>query len=301
MPDPVTPAAPAPGTPAAAAPTTPAVPAATPPAAAPVTPPAAAPASLLDGAAPAATPPAAAPAAPAAPADPNSPNAWLLAEGVMGTGEKPAWLKTDKYATVAAQAEAYTHLESRFGAFVGAPKDGKYAPATMPEGVAGEFVTDHPVFAEFGKWAAKRQLSQEGYNEVLGLLAQYEASQVPDMAAIKTELGANADTRINAVAAWGRANLDAAGFDTLKAATSGANAAAVFTVIEAAIAKSQQPVLPKPGADVPGGQGTGLAAIQAEHGKKDAQGKLLWNTDPKHRARVEKMYADYYASQAAAA
>ena len=119
-------------TPAAAAPAaTPAAPAASAPAAAPAAPAAAAPAAAP--AAPAATP--AAPAAeslipddpappPAAPqseaekiaaakeliakaeaaADPNGGKAWLLTEGVMGVGEKPAWFKADKYRNVAEQA-----------------------------------------------------------------------------------------------------------------------------------------------------------------------------------------------------
>lgn len=50
---------------------------------------------------------------------------FLFADGVEGTGETPEWFKSNKYKTVADQAKAYTELESRFGAFSGAPKDGK--------------------------------------------------------------------------------------------------------------------------------------------------------------------------------
>jgi hypothetical protein len=279
-----TPAA-APAAPAAAAPAAPA-PAAAPAAAAPAidslipaAPAAAAPA--------AAAPAAAAPAAPAAPVNPNSPDAWVLAEGVLGTGPKPEWFKGDKYVTVADQAKAYVDLEKRFGSFVGAPKEGKY-DNKLPEGAAVELVGDHPLLGTFSKWAGENQLSQKGYTELLGMLAEYEAQHVVDPAAVKTQIGENADARINAVAQWGKANLDADGYEALRVAVSGPQAAAAFKVLEAAIAKSVQPSLPKPGADVPAG---GNASAQAEIDKlmqeRLPNGKLRFFEDPKFRKQVE--------------
>jgi hypothetical protein len=233
----------------------------------------------------------------AAAADPNSGKAWLLHEGVMGAGEKPAWFKNDKYSTVSKQAEAYTALEGRFGSFVGAPKDGKY-DFKQPEGI--EVKMDHPIMQEFTKWAGTKQLSQDGYNELLGMLVQYESAQAPNMATIKERLGADADTRIGAVAQWGKANLDAEGYATLRAATSGTNADAVFKVLEKVIGKTAQARMPKPGVDVPGASSVdGLAAVKAAHGAKGPDGKLLVNSDPAYRQKVDKMYVDYYASQAA--
>lgn len=244
---------------------------------------------------------AAAPAAPAAkPAavDPNSPNAWVLAEGVLGAGERPAWYKADKYKSVADQAAAYPELEKRFGAFVGAPKDGKY-DFKPPEGVGLELVADHPLLNDFQKWAVENQLSQDGFQHIVGMLAQYEAQNLPDMAVIKSELGENADSRINAVAQWGKANLSAEAFASLREATSGRNAAAVFKAFEAAIAKTQQPVIPKPGQETSAAQPSTLAGIRALQAKTGPDGKRLWDTDPSYRVRVEQMYTDFYSSQAA--
>lgn len=229
-------------------------------------------------------------------ADPNSGKAWLLGDGVMGTGEKPGWFKADKYKTVAAQAEAYTALESRFGSFVGAPKEGKYE-FKPPDGV--EIAMDHPLMQEFTKWASSKQLSQEGYTELLGMLVQYEAAHAPNMGEIKQNLGENADARITAVAQWGKANLGAEGYATLRTATSGKNADAVFKVLEQVIAKTSQTRMPKPGEDVPGGQpGAGLATVHAEHGKRDSKGGLLVDSDQNHRRKVDQMYRDYYAGAA---
>lgn len=230
-------------------------------------------------------------------ADPNSGKAWLLTEGVMGQGEKPGWLKSDKYKTVAAQAEAYVGLEKRFGSFVGAPKNEKgevnydFKP---PEGV--EFKADHPMAQAFTKWAGDNQLSQEGYNQLLGQLIQYEVAQQPDISAIKARLGENADSRIAAVAQWGKANLDNEGYATLRTATSGKGADAVFKVLEQVIAKTAQFKMPRPGDDVPAATGgEGLAKIKTDHGAKTPDGKLKVNVDPTYRAEIEKRYREYFA------
>ncbi len=211
----------------------------------------------------------------------------------MGQGERPTWLKADKYKTVAEQAKAYPELEKRLGGFVGAPKDGKYT-FTPPEGI--EVSMDHPVMQEFTKWAASKQLSQEGYNELLGMLVQYEAAQAPDMGAIKAALGENADARIAAVAAWGKANLGAEGYAALRAATSGPNADAVFQVLEQVIGKTGQVRMPKPGEDVPGAQPrAGLQALQAKLAEKLPDGKRKVDAVPGYRAAVEKEMAEYFS------
>jgi hypothetical protein len=231
-------------------------------------------------------------------ADPNSGKAWLLNEGVMGTGEKPTWFKNEKYKTVAEQAAAYPELEKRFGGFKGAPKNEKgevtYA-FTPPEGV--EFKQDHPMAQAFTKWAGENQLSQDGYNQLLGQLIQYEMAQQPDMSTIKGRLGDNADNRISQAAAWVKANLGAEGFATFRSATSGKNADAVFKLAEALIGKTGQVRMPKAGSDVPAATGgDGLAKIKSDHGARTPDGKLRVDTDPAYRNEIEKRYRDYYAN-----
>lgn len=221
----------------------------------------------------------------------------MLTEGVLGTGERPSWFKGDKYKSVAAQAEAYVALESRFGAFVGAPKDGKYE-FKAPEGVAVEIIPDHPLVTEFGKWAAENQLSQTGYNTLLGMLGQYESSMIPDMAVIKAQVGENADARITAIAQWSKANMKPEEYATFRDATTGANAASVFKLVESLVGRTKQIVLPKPGADSPAAQAGGLKAIQDAQGKLGPDGKTrLWDSDPKYRIEIEGRYKDYFSAQ----
>ena len=298
--------APAPAAPAPVAPAAPAAPVAPAPAApAPVAPatPAPTPAaegSLLDGAAPPA------PAAGVPPtleeaqriveaaklaAQPNSGLAWNLNDTTPGVGEKPAWFKSDKYNSVAKQAEAYVALESRMGAFVGAPKDGNYE-IKLPTGV--EVDMKHPMMVGFKDWAVKNQVSNEKFNDLLGQLAQYEAAQAPSMAATKASLGPDANARISNVVTWAKANLDKAGFETLRTATSGHQAAATFKVLEQLINKSGQVRMPKPGDDVSQGGTGGLAEIDKMQAAKNAKGQRLYEIDPAYRVKVEQARTEYF-------
>lgn len=272
-------AAPAATPPAASDSLIPAVEAA--PAAAAATPPAAAPAAVAPAAAaPAATPPVAVP--------PGA--AWFYSDGTPGKGEMPAWYKADKYKTVEAQAQAYTELEKRFGAFTGAPAEYQL---TVPEGVQGEFDKEHPLLKGFIEFAKGSQMNQEGFSKVLGMLAQYEASQEVTSAQVKQAIGADADTRIGAVAQWAKANLDSKGYDALRAVLApGPDAAAMFAVVEAVVNKTRQPALPKPGVDtvVPP---SGMDAIKAK------MADPRFRTDMAFKGQVEKELATVLAAQAA--
>jgi hypothetical protein len=223
---------------------------------------------------------------------------WFFADGVKGVGKMPEWYKADKYKTLSAQAEAYAHLEKRLGAFVGAPKDGKYELPPPPEGVDGTFDAEHPLFATFTGWAAENQVSQKAYNDLLGMFAQYEAAQTPNMSDVKAELGADADARINRVSVWAKANLSGDEFNAFRSAMSDRNAAQVFRAVEAVVAKTRQPAVPKPG---DGGDSVikgGLEAIAEMQAKVDpATGKRFYETDAKYRAMVEKKRVEYFEAQ----
>lgn len=306
----------------AAAPAAPVAPVADPAApAAPATPPAAPPAAP---AAPAADPiqsilpadPGAAPAAPAtppaAPADPNAPQPatpaeWFLSDGVKGEGVPPPWYKADKYKSVAAQAEAYSHLEKRLGAFTGAPKDGKYEFA-MPEGVTGEFDTEHPMYKTLVQTAAEMQISQDGFNKLMGLFAQYEAGLAPDpaanLAAAREALGETADARITAVGQWVMTNLGAEQYQAFRRATnaeemSGEQIARVIGLVEAAVNKGRVKA-PKPGDDVPTSVQNAQQEVELLRKQVGPDGKLLYFTDPKHRALVDKKRVELQKAQGAA-
>ena len=280
-----------------------AAPAATPPAASssmlpevPAVPPGA-------GSPPAAVPPVVVPPAaavpPVVPPTPDAPK-WFYSDGVPGKGEPPAWYKAGKYANVEAQATAYVELEKRFGAFVGAPAEGKYE-FKLPPGVTGELDDKHPLLSQFRDWAAKAQLSQEGFNDVLGMLVQYEAGQGSvDPATVKAEIGERADERLNSVAQWAKANLDDAAYNNLRQALAWSpESASTFKAIEAIVNKTRQPAVPKPGSDTAAAQPQGLAAIQEKMKARDEKGQVKYLTDMAYRMTVEKELAAALQAQAA--
>lgn len=286
MADPVTPAAPA---------IVPAAPAATPTSLVPdvaATPPAAV--------VPPATPPAAVP--PVTPPAAPSPDEWFLSDGVKGTGAKPDWYKSDKYKSVGEQAKAYTNLEKRLGSFTGAP-EGEYV-VKVPDQFKDVVQIDstNPLFGKLNKLARDSQMNQAGYDGIIGLLAEYEASTFvppPTVEDAKKAIGANADTRLDAVSKWAKANLDEPGLKSLQAALSTSNPAIgeTLSVIEAAIAKSRQVAPPTP---PPAPVGNPLAEIDKLQAQIDPKtGKRLYEISSEHRALVEKKRREFYAAQAA--
>ena len=253
--------------------------------------------------------PAAAPVVPATPATPATPAApapqkWFYSDGVEGKGNAPDWFKSGKYVTVEQQAKAYPDLEKRFGSFVGAP-DGEYV-ITVPEAFKDTVQVDtaHPVFKKLTDWGKKQQLSQDGFNDVIGLLTEYEHSTAPPERTIdvaKKEIGANADTRLAAVSNYIAANLDAAGQAAVRAAIAIDNPAIAQTLeaIERVIAKTRQPAMPKPGTDVPPSGANELAEINAAQAKVNpATGKRFYVEDSVYRTNLEARRARYNAAQA---
>lgn len=255
--------------------------------------------------------PAAAPAAPVVkgtpaslvdgvkPGEPAEAPKWFLSEGVGGSGDAPDWFKADKYKTVDEQARAYTELEKRFGAFEGAPKDGVYK-INPPEGIQVEFDTEHELFQGLNKWAKESNLSQKGYDQVIGMLAKYEASLAPDMGEIKKQVGENADARISSATQWVKSNLSTDEYSAFSKALTQSNAAEVFKAFEAVIAKTRQVAMPKPGEDVTSAVDTGREAILAAQNKKNDKGERLYDIDPKYRMDIEKRWMEYAAAQKAA-
>jgi len=126
--------------------------------------------------------------------------AFLFADGIGGEGEAPEWFKSDKYKTVSAQAEAYNELESKFGSFSGAPKDG-YS-------IEGVDIEDSPLLKLTAEWGAENQLSNEGLGSLIEKVNALATEQIEqDAVNAKEALGENADKRLGDISLWGKNNL----------------------------------------------------------------------------------------------
>lgn len=213
---------------------------------------------------------------------------WFVADGVKGAGAPPAWFLADKYKTVADQAAAYPEVQKKFGAFTGAPKDGKYE-IKLPDTVVGSIDAEHPMMQGLTEWAIKRNMNQEAFSEIIGQFAEYEASLVPTLEDIHADMGDNAVARINALGNWVKANLMPEELTAFIDATKGPNAAAVIKAVEAVVAKTRQISPGRPGADATAGAPNTESEINAMQARiNPATGKRFYEEDSKYRAKVEE-------------
>lgn len=144
-----------------------------------------------------------------------APEGWMMSDEVKGEGDVPEWFKTGKYKTVADQAKAYAGLESKLGAFTGAPDDGY--KVELPEGMDGELIsTEDPMLVSFNEWAAEAGLSQEKHTELMGIYFNGMVDSVPSVEDEIKRIGKDAPQRINDFTSWAKTNFDEAEYQALE-------------------------------------------------------------------------------------
>lgn len=126
---------------------------------------------------------------------------WMWADGMHGEGDRPEWLK-ERYKSVSDQAQAYTELEKKLGAFKGAPKDG-YKFDNLADVPA-----DDPLIQHFSKTFTELGMSQEGFERVVSeyLTAEIKADQTNIAEEIK-KLGPQGKEMIKQTNQWMANNL----------------------------------------------------------------------------------------------
>lgn len=217
-----------------------------------------------------------------------------------GDDDEQSWFKKDKYKTVEDQAKAYVELEKKLGErneLVGAPEDGVYN-LTMPEDLAeaGEVAADDPMLKAFMETAKELNLSQKAFDSILHgyIKSEFESMGTSREDEIK-QLGDNADRRLDALAKWGEANLDA---DTYEAFRNVASTAAGVTVLEAMRAAGREHALSSANENQqPTGSGMTPEKLKEMAGKKDEHGNRLMSVDPAYKKKVDQAYTDYYGAE----
>jgi len=137
----------------------------------------------------------------------TSSEGWMMSEDIQGEGEAPEWFKSGKYKTVADQAKAYAGLESKLGAFTGAPETGYVVE--LPEGVPEDALdSEDPLLVNFNNWAAEAGLSQEKHTELMGIYLNSMLDQQPSIEDEMKKLGNDAPQRVNDFTQWAKANFD---------------------------------------------------------------------------------------------
>ena len=219
---------------------------------------------------------------------------WHYAEGVPGQGDKPEFLK-DKYANITEQAKAYTELESRFGAFTGAPE--KYEINISDQLKEGGIDIDDsdPIMSEAMEFANNANMGQEGFDKMIELYAMSKVAEGEALEAYKANelkaLGSNGEVRIDNLNAWANANLPE---DMIEGFQGMANSAASVQALEKLVSMTRNaPVNPEEGQAAGGVTEEEVNKLVFE---KDQYGNRRMAIDPAFRRKVEAMQAKLYGS-----
>lgn len=193
------------------------------------------------------------------------------------------------------QAKAYTELQKRFGAFIGAPDEYEIGLSDeLKDRINLEEFSDDPLLEDAKSMAKEWGMSNERFNEMVGLFFKHQLSQDEAFENYKNEelkaLGSNGQRRLDNIQQWAKANLDAENSEALfDALTSSRSVKAV----EALIAKTRnvhqvhnEPSAPAINADK-------LKEMQAA---KDQYGNPKMN-DPAYAKEVRRLYGLLYGEE----
>lgn len=220
---------------------------------------------------------------------------WALADGVDGEGDAPEWFKGDKYKSVSEQAKAYNELEGKFGSFTGAPDEyGVFLSDELKEqGI--EIAADDPIMEEAMKFAKDSSMNQEGFNNMVNLYAMTKIAENNAMEESKVEeiksLGANAQTRLDNLSKWGKANMSDdqyAGFEEMLTTASSVQA------VERLISMTRAAPLSPDG--VQKASSVSSEELKAMQFEKDEHGNRRIQTDPDFKARYNKLKGEVWGA-----
>jgi len=195
--------------------------------------------------------------------------------------------RTDSEAAME-QAKAYGELQSKFGAFTGAPDE--YAvevSEAMSEHVDLEDYKDDPILEEAKLMAKEMGINNDGFNRMTELYFKGQLADVQALEANRAEemkaLGPNAERRLSNISDWAKANLDA---DTSEALAASLTSAATVNAIEAVIARGRNAIQTQ---DTNPAEVISHDELKAMQHAKDDYGNPLMN-NPEYRAKVDNLY-----------
>ena len=211
---------------------------------------------------------------------------WMMSEEIKGEGDAPEWFKSSKYKSVADQAKAYAGLESKLGAFTGAPSDGY--KVEMPEGIEAEIATDDPMLVNFNEWAKEAGLSQEKHTELMGIYMNGMMEAQPSVEDEMKRMGKDAPQRINDFTSWARANFDEGEFEVMQGLATTADG---FGILEKMRSMSRE-------TDVAAPSNTQALDNTSKEALYELVGDPRYAESPAFRKEVDKKFADFFGSQA---
>jgi len=193
------------------------------------------------------------------------------------------------------QAKAYKELQSKFGAFTGAPEEYEVAVSeAMSEHINLEDFKDDPILEEAKTMAKEMGLNNEGFNAFAELYFKGQVADTQAMDAHRDEemkaLGNNAQRRLDNITDWAKHHLDA---DTGDKLTGALTSAAAVEAVEAVISRTRN--APQVN-DAPPAEAISHEKIKAMQMEKDEFGNSKMN-DPEHRAKVQRLYSQRFGDE----
>lgn len=221
--------------------------------------------------------------------------AWYLAEGVEGVGDRPDFLST-KYKNAMEQAKGYKELESKFGSFTGAPDEYEVTVSEELKEQGLEFDADDNMIVEAKKFAQESGMNQEGFSKMLDLYSTVQLAENQALEQSKADeissLGQGGEGRLKNIVAWGRANMDEQQFAGLESMIQTAGS---VSAVERLIAMTRHSSVSAETASASGAASSEeVSKMQFE---KDQYGNRRINTDKDFRARYEKMKIEAWGGE----
>lgn len=142
------------------------------------------------------------------------PASWYWADNQPGDGDKPEWLN-GKFKTAEQQAKAYTELEKKFGAFVGAPESYDFS-STLGQYEGLDYDADSDTFKSLAGLFKENNVNQKFADELMDLWAKDQVAQRVTQEDVLEQLGEQGERMVRTIANYGSQNLTSDELDTLQ-------------------------------------------------------------------------------------
>jgi len=229
-------------------------------------------------------------------------NAQVVADAIERPENVPEkfWDNETKSVKHDSVLESYNNLESRFGAFTGAPEAYEFS---LSEELAEKGVNldlENPLITKFQEMAKESNMSQDMANQLVNMFVEGQYADVlgaqeaeeSRVAEEMSKLGDNAQQRLNNIENWARANLNK---EQAEGLAEMATTAASVQAIEALIAKSRN--APMSNQDMNNVSQISQQEIQALQFAKDDNGNRRMATDPEYRKMVQEKMAQAFPGE----
>lgn len=220
-----------------------------------------------------------------------------------GNNEAPDWLlpkymsdeRTHEQATQE-QAKAYGELQTKFGAFTGAPDNYEVSLSDAVKEAGGELDMEDGLLVEAMAFAKDSNMSNDSFNKLVDIFQMSQIAEDNALTEQRTEemkaLGANAEARINNINAWASKNMSEENVAGLQeVATTAAGVKAIEQLISrtrnAPVSVDNQQAAPA----------VSMEDLKSAQFKLDKYGGILMASDPEYRLKVEKMYQERFGTE----